>query len=68
VGREIQADRVTVFTREPVLATHELTTWALYHDVELAHFSVTQPTLEDIYLELTGSGDQHETTIEEVVR
>ena len=68
VGREIQADRVTVFTREPVLATHELTTWALYHDVELAHFSVTQPTLEDIYLELTGTGDQHETTIEEVVR
>jgi ABC-2 type transport system ATP-binding protein len=68
VGREIQADRVTVFTREPVFATHELTTWALYNDVELAHFSVTQPTLEDIYLELTGSGDQHETTIEEVVR
>ncbi|MGZ4219419.1 MAG: ABC transporter ATP-binding protein, partial [Solirubrobacteraceae bacterium] len=56
VGREIQADRVAVFTREPVLAAHEITTWALYHDVELAHFSVTQPTLEDIYLELTGSG------------
>ncbi|MGZ4303716.1 MAG: ABC transporter ATP-binding protein [Solirubrobacteraceae bacterium] len=68
VGREIQADRVTVFTREPVLATHELTTWAVYHDVELEHFSVTQPTLEDIYLELTGSGDQHEKTEQEVVR
>ena len=68
VGREIQADRVTVFTREPVIAAHEITTWAMYHDVELAHFSVTQPTLEDIYLELTGSGDQRETTNEEVVR
>jgi ABC-2 type transport system ATP-binding protein len=68
VGREIQADRVTVFTREPVIAAHEITTWAMYHDVELAHFSVTQPTLEDIYLELTGSGDQHETTNQEVVR
>jgi ABC-2 type transport system ATP-binding protein len=66
-GREIQADRVTVFTREPVIAAHELTSWALCHDVELAHFSVSQPTLEDIYLELTGSGDQPET-IEEVVR
>jgi ABC-2 type transport system ATP-binding protein len=66
VSREIQADRVTVLTREPVIAAHELTTWALYHDVELAHFSVTQPTLEDIYLELTRSSDQHET-IEEVV-
>jgi hypothetical protein len=68
VGREIQADRVTVFTREPVIAAHEITTWALDHDIELAHFSVTQPTLEDIYLELTGSGDQHETTKQEVVR
>ena len=68
VGREIQADRVTVFTREPVVASHEITTWALEHDVELAHFSVTQPTLEDIYLELTGSRDQHEMTNQEVVR
>ena len=67
VGREIQADRVTVFTREPVVASHEITTWALEHDVELAHFSVTQPTLEDIYLELTG-GDEHEMTNQEVVR
>src|SRR5436305_1124445 len=49
VGREIQADRVTVFTREPVLAAHEITTWALHHDVDLGHFSVTQPSLEDIY-------------------
>ena len=31
-----------------------LTAWALDHDVKLGHFSVTQPTLEDIYLELTG--------------
>ena len=68
VGREIQADRVTLFTREPVIAAHEITTWALDHDVELAHFSVTQPTLEDIYLELTGSGDQHQMTNQEVVR
>jgi len=67
VGREIQADRVTVFTREPVIAAHEITTWALDHDVELAHFSVTQPTLEDIYLELTGSV-QENASAEEVVR
>ena len=32
-----------------------LTGWALDHDVKLGHFSVTQPTLEDIYLELTGA-------------
>ena len=34
------------------------------HDVDLAHFSVTQPTLEDIYLELTGATDQNPQTQE----
>ena len=32
-----------------------ITAWALERDVDLDHFSVAQPTLEDIYLELTGS-------------
>jgi ABC-2 type transport system ATP-binding protein len=67
VAREIQAGRVTLFTREPVIAAHELTTWALYHDIDLAHFSVTQPTLEDIYLELTGSSDGNHPIETEVV-
>ena len=44
--------------REPVRATNVLTGWALEHDIELGHFSVTQPTLEDIYLELTGSAEE----------
>ena len=35
-------------------------------DVDLGHFSITQPTLEDIYLELTASGAQPER--EEAVR
>ena len=43
-------------TREPVRAAHELTGWALERGVALAHFAVTQPSLEDIYLELTRSG------------
>ena len=47
-------DRVTVITRQPVAATALLTTWAMENDVDLGHFSVTQPSLEDIYLELTG--------------
>ncbi|HEY1507663.1 MAG TPA: ABC transporter ATP-binding protein [Solirubrobacteraceae bacterium] len=67
VGREIQAGRVTLFTREPVIAAHELTTWALDHEIDLEHFSVTQPTLEDIYLELTGSGDGNHAIETEVV-
>ena len=44
-----------VLTREPVVGRQRITTWALERDVDLGHFSVTQPTLEDIYLELTGS-------------
>jgi hypothetical protein len=47
-----------------VRAAHELTGWALERDVELGHFSVAQPTLEDIYLELTG-GSEHNSSVEE---
>ncbi len=47
--------RVLIQTKEPVAAAQRITTWALERGLELEHFSVTQPTLEDIYLELTGS-------------
>ena len=50
-----EGDSVLVLTREPVLASQRVTTWALERGVELSHFSVTQPTLEEIYLELTGA-------------
>jgi ABC-type multidrug transport system ATPase subunit len=64
--RDAEGDRVVVYTRDAVRATQLLTTWAVDHDVDLGHFSVTQPTLEDIYLELTGDGqptDQREETL-----
>ncbi len=35
-------------------AVFELTGWALEHDTRLDRLEVTQPTLEDVYLELTG--------------
>jgi len=54
------SERVTVSTRQPVSATQVLTTWAIDNDVDLGHFSVTQPSLEDIYLELTG--DTHDNS------
>jgi ABC-2 type transport system ATP-binding protein len=53
--RSISGDSVLVLTREPVLAAQRITSWALAREIDLGHFSVTQPTLEDIYLELTGS-------------
>ena len=65
--RRLDGDRVLVLTKEPVVASQRITTWALEHDVDLGHFSVNQPTLEDIYLELTRSVDENETA-EEVVQ
>jgi ABC-2 type transport system ATP-binding protein len=48
--------RVVISTDEPVIATARITNWAVEQQVELARFSVTQPSLEDVYLELTGTG------------
>jgi hypothetical protein len=53
--RSLHDDRVLITTREPVRVANVITGWALERGVELEHFSVTQPTLEDIYLELTGT-------------
>ena len=54
ISRDASDDRALVVTSEPVRAVHMLTGWALEHDVDLGRLSVSQPTLEDIYLELTG--------------
>ena len=60
----LDGDRDPAHEAEVLPAVHELTGWAIDRDVELAHFSVVQPTLEDIYLELTGDGDHDPTTSE----
>jgi ABC-2 type transport system ATP-binding protein len=52
--RSAEGGRVLIRTADAVRATAQITAWALEHDVELEHFSVSQPTLEDVYLELTG--------------
>ena len=62
--RELQGDRVLIATREPVRAAQIVTTWAVDRALDLEHFSVTQPTLEDIYLELTGA-NEHNPAVEE---
>ena len=47
--------RTLIVTREPVVALQLLTGWAIDNELALARLSVSQPTLEDIYLELTGT-------------
>jgi ABC-2 type transport system ATP-binding protein len=39
---------------DPVRVLHELTSWAVDRGVDLEGLQVSRPTLEDVYLELTG--------------
>jgi ABC-2 type transport system ATP-binding protein len=45
---------VEVLVPDPVRSLHELTAWALERGVSLVGLEVSRPTLEDVYLELTG--------------
>jgi ABC-2 type transport system ATP-binding protein len=42
---------------DPTKVLHELTGWALEHNAHFDRLEVTKPTLEDVYLQLTG-GEQ----------
>jgi ABC-2 type transport system ATP-binding protein len=46
--------RFTLHTDDPTRTAHEVTGWALEHGLSFASFEVSQPTLEDVYIELTG--------------
>ncbi len=41
-------------TEDPTRALHELTGWAIDHGTELSAIEVARPTLEDVYIRLTG--------------
>ena len=47
---------VEIVTSEPTRVLHELTAWALAQGLELTGLSVAQPSLEDVYLEITEAG------------
>ncbi len=49
-------DLVAVAVSEPTRALHELTTWALDRGLVLDQLTVEPPSLEDVYLRLTGPG------------
>ena len=46
--------RVTLATAAPTATLHALTGWALERGVELGRLEVLRPSLEDVYLSLTG--------------
>jgi len=43
-----------IVTKDPVQVLHDLTGWALAGGIELVDLSVSKPSLEDVYLQLTG--------------
>jgi ABC-2 type transport system ATP-binding protein len=45
---------VELVAEDPVRALHDLTAWAIERGVALEGLEVSRPTLEDVYLELTG--------------
>jgi ABC-2 type transport system ATP-binding protein len=45
---------IAMITDAPTRALHELTEWAVARGLELERLEVSQPSLEDVYLELTG--------------
>jgi ABC-2 type transport system ATP-binding protein len=47
---------VAVMVSEPTRALHELTAWALHRGLVLDQLTVEPPSLEDVYLRLTGPG------------
>jgi ABC-2 type transport system ATP-binding protein len=51
---------VEVRTEDEVRVLHQLTGWALDNDVPLEQLTVERPSLEDVYLELTGSAEEHQ--------
>ncbi len=54
-GRATDRDgAVEVTTEDPTRALHELTGWALERGVRLDALEVSRPSLEDVYLEITG--------------
>jgi ABC-2 type transport system ATP-binding protein len=48
---------LTFETAHPTRALHDLTGWAMAHDVEVPSLSVGRPSLEDVYLALVAAYD-----------
>lgn len=61
-GRRLAGSTVEITTRRPTGDIHTLTSWALQRGCELEDLTLTRPSLEDVYLELTASPPHEVTT------
>jgi ABC-2 type transport system ATP-binding protein len=57
---ELRDGRASLRTTNPTRALHALTGWALARGQELDSLAVTRPSLEDVYLRLTTSEEDHQ--------
>ncbi len=57
-GRRVAGSTVEVRSVQPTADVHALTEWAMATKVELADLSLTRPSLEDVYLDLTDVVEQ----------
>jgi ABC-2 type transport system ATP-binding protein len=55
VAASLANGRVEVCTEDEIRVLHQLTGWALDNGIALDQLTVERPSLEDVYLELTGS-------------
>ncbi len=51
----VEGPRFEVSAEDPTRVFHALTSWALSKGIVLEGLTVSKPTLEDVYLELTGT-------------
>ena len=51
---------VEVESEDPTRQLHELTSWALENRLELRELTVTRPSLEDVFLQLTADAEQNQ--------
>jgi ABC-2 type transport system ATP-binding protein len=54
-------DVVELASEDPARRLHELTGWALDNGVELRELTVTRPSLEDVFLQLTADAEQQQS-------
>ena len=55
-----EEDIVEVESEDPTRQLHELTSWALENRLELRELTVTRPSLEDVFLQLTADAEQNQ--------
>ncbi len=55
---EVTPDEIRFETIRPTAVLHELTGWALTRGYELDNLTVDRPSLEDVYLQLTGADEE----------